>query len=164
MKLGCLPVQSILLDATHRKSKQQKLFQLAEKIKKGEIDPTPFNKFNDFLDTLPRKLKPHQIKASYHLYSLENGANFSVPGSGKTSVVLSVYEKLRLEGKCNLIFVVGPPSCFQPWQNEFKETLGRTPEIVILSGGDKRVRKSEYYGSKYTISEPLFNNLPNNNE
>lgn len=146
-------VQSILLDATLRKSEQQKLFQLAGKIKDGEIDIDSFNRFNDFLNMLPRKLKSHQVKASYHLYSLGNGANFSVPGSGKTSVVLSVYEKLRLEGKCNLIFVVGPPSCFQPWQHEFKETLGRTPDVVILSGENKRIRKSEYYGSRYSTSE-----------
>ncbi|MCI5151383.1 MAG: hypothetical protein D3916_18720, partial [Candidatus Electrothrix sp. MAN1_4] len=139
--------------ANRKKSEQKTLFKLAEKIKNGKIDTNLLSEFNNFLDRLPRKLKSHQLKAAYHLYSLKNGANFSVPGSGKTSVILSIYEKLRLEGKCNVLFVVGPPSCFQPWQNEFHETLGRSPEVVILSGGDKRIRKTEYYGSRYTLSE-----------
>lgn len=146
-------VDALLSYANRRKSEQEELFKLAEKIKNGKIDNKLFRDFKRFLDRLPRKLLLHQLKAAYHLYSLKNGANFSVPGSGKTSVILSVYEKLRLEGKCNVLFVVGPPSCFQPWQNEFHETLGRSPEVVILSGGDKHIRKTEYYGSKYTLSE-----------
>nr|WP_067058289.1 DEAD/DEAH box helicase [Mucilaginibacter sp. L294] len=96
---------------------------------------------------MPRKLKSHQVKSAYHFYTLKNGANFSVPGSGKTSTILSVYEKFRLEGKCNLLFIVGPPSCFQPWKNEFSDTLGRTPNSLILSGGNKTFRKREYFRS-----------------
>ena len=94
-----------------------------------------------------RKLKPHQLKAAFHLYLIHNGANFSVPGSGKTSVVLSVYEKLKEEGKANVLFVVGPPACFGPWKNEFVETLGRKPKQKVLAGGDKGSRKSEYFAS-----------------
>ena len=105
------------------------------------------------METLPRKLKPHQIKAAFHFYSLKNGANFSVPGSGKTSVILSVYEKLKAEGKCNTLFVIGPPACFQPWKNEFVETLGRHPDSIILSAGKKQHRKSEYFKSHYDSYE-----------
>lgn len=140
-------IKTIISNVIKRKSKQRELFSLAKKIKNGEIDLREFGSFADFLLTLPRKLKPHQIKAAFHLYTLRNGANFSVPGSGKTSVILSVYEKLKLEGKCNVLFVVGPPSCFRPWQNEFKETLGRYPDFVVLSGGNKSTRRSEYYGA-----------------
>src|SRR5690606_36350474 len=61
--------------------------------------------------------------------------------------------KLRLEGKCNLLFIVGPPSCFQPWQNEFYETLGRKADSIILSGGNKSFRKSEYYRSQENAYE-----------
>jgi len=146
-------VDSLLRNAAIRKEEHQRLHKLASDIKNGQIEPDLFEEFTSFLNTIPRKLKAHQIKAAYHLYSLKNGANFSVPGSGKTSVVLSVYEKLRLEEKCNVLFVVGPPSCFQPWQNEFKETLGRVADVTILSGGDKDTRKEEYYKSQHSISE-----------
>lgn len=123
----------------------EKLKLLGKKIKEGKIDSDSFKQFVSFANTLPRKLKSHQIKAAFHLYSIKNGANFSVPGSGKTSVVLTVYEKLRSEGLCNVVFIAGPPSSFQPWQNEFIETLGREPNAIILSGGNKELRKSEYY-------------------
>ncbi len=76
---------------------------------------------------------------------LGNAANFSVPGSGKTSVILAAYEKLRLDGLVNTLFVIGPPACFGPWQHEFKETLGRKPNCKILAGGEQYSRKLEYY-------------------
>ena len=148
-----LPVKQIVEGSNNRKTKTRELFKLAQNIKDGKIDNKLFDEFKKFINTLPRRLKNHQIKAAYHFYVLKNGANFSVPGSGKTSVILAMYEKMRTEGRCNVLFVVGPPSCFQPWQNEFKETLGRLPSVVILSGGNKNVRKSEYYGSKDTNSE-----------
>lgn len=131
----------------------QIVFSKAKKIKEEGVLEKDFLEFKNFTDTLPRKLKSHQLKSAFHFYTLKNGANFSVPGSGKTSTILSVYEKLRLEGKCNLLFIVGPPSCFQPWQNEFYETLGRKPQSIILSGGNKSFRESEYYKSKDDIYE-----------
>ena len=142
-----LQAQNIVDSFNARQSLNQEIFHNAVKIKNGILEPISFNKFNEFIKTLPRKLKSHQLKSAFHLYSLKNGANFSVPGSGKTTVVLSVFEKLRLEKKCNVLFVIGPPSCFQPWKNEFKEVLGRYPESIILSGGNKSWRKSEYYRS-----------------
>lgn len=145
--------QEIFSDIQSRKANKQFLFEKARKIQNGEFDSETLTEFVGYLKTLPRKLKSHQIKAAYHLYSLQNGANFSVPGSGKTSVVLSVYEKLRLEGKINAIYVVGPPSSFQPWQHEFKETLGRNPKVTLLSGGDKESRKNQYYMSLNDIAE-----------
>jgi len=76
---------------------------------------------------------------------VRNGANFSVPGSGKTTAILSVYEKLKSEGKVNLLFVVGPPACFGPWRTEFNLTFGRKPNWIILAGGNRAQRKSEYF-------------------
>jgi len=123
------------------------IFNKGKDIKEGKLDEADFSLFLNFLLTLPRNLKQHQIKSAYHLYSLKNAANFSVPGSGKTSVVLSVYEKLKRESLCNVLFVIGPPSCFQPWKHEFNETLGRVAKSIILSGGSKEFRKSEYLSS-----------------
>lgn len=129
------------------------LFNSALSIKNGRIDKDDFSIFKRFLQELPRQLKEHQIKAAYHLYTLKSAANFSVPGSGKTSVVLSVYEKLKAEKLVNTIFVVGPPASFQPWVNEFESTLGRKPEYVIMAGGNRNIRQSEYYTSIYRSSE-----------
>ena len=134
---------------TERVEEFQVIRKLGQDFKNGSFNKKQFNEFKHFTKThLPtRELKSHQLKAAFHLYLIRNGANFSVPGSGKTSVVLSVYEKLKEEGKVNVIFVVGPPACFGPWKNEFVETLGRIPKQKVLAGGNKGSRKSEYYAN-----------------
>ena len=90
------------------------------RFKRAEPVSNEFRSFLDFLGELPRRLKPHQIKAAIHLLAVGNGANFSVPGSGKTTVVLTVFEWLRRQGMVNTLFVVGPPSCFGPWRDEYQ--------------------------------------------
>ncbi|MGQ0829980.1 MAG: SNF2-related protein [Bacteroidota bacterium] len=140
--------------------------KLGKDFKNGTFNKKQFKDFEQFFKThLPtRRLKPHQLKAAFHLYLIHNGANFSVPGSGKTSVVLSVYEKLKEEGKVNVLFVVGPPACFGPWKNEFVETLGRKPKQKVLAGGDKGSRKSEYFANsdnKHELYLTTFQTLIN---
>lgn len=115
-------------------------------FKNGQFDATKFDEFYSFVHrNISRPLKEHQLKAAFHLYLVENGANFSVPGSGKTAVILTVYEKLRLENKVNVLYVVGPPACFGPWKTEFKLTLGRDPDCRVLAGGAQGQRKLEYF-------------------
>jgi len=102
---------------------------------------------------ISRPLKSHQKKAAYHLYKIGNGANFSVPGSGKTSVVLSVYEKLKSEGKVNALFVVGPLASFGPWKTEFELVLGRKPRHKVLAGGSLEKRRINYLDTAANKSE-----------
>jgi len=128
--------------------------EILKKFKHGEFDKNAYKSFNSFLtSSITRPLKDHQKKAAFHLYMAKNGANFSVPGSGKTSVVLSVYEKLRTEGLVDTLFVVGPPASFGPWKHEFEVTLGRIPKYQILAGGDRNIRKLEYYPDGDSKSE-----------
>src|ERR1041385_7926144 len=76
--------------------------KIGQSIKNGKFDKKQFEQFKLSLQSCTKRdLKEHQFRAAYHLYLTENGANFSVPGSGKTSVVLAIYEKLRKEGKVN---------------------------------------------------------------
>ncbi len=125
-----------------------------ENFKNGIFEVNLFNEFELFLkNNLRRRLRPHQIKAAYHHYIVQNAANFSVPGSGKTSVILAVYEKLRLEGKVNCLFVIGPYSSFEPWKVEFSTTLNRNPNFRILSGGDPESRRSEFYVTSDNVAE-----------
>jgi len=132
----------------NRQEERERILALASslaKIKKGQ-DLRGVDEFSDFVKKqIKRNLKQHQLKAAFYLYASQNGANFSVPGSGKTSVVLTVYEKLRQEEKANLLFVVGPPSCFGPWKNEYLETLGRLPIPTTLAGRTKEERIAAYH-------------------
>ena len=119
---------------------------LGEIVKQGKLNRLENKEFIGFLATkLKRRLLPHQVKAALHLVSVAHGANFSVPGAGKTSVVLAVYEFLRLQGMLTSLFVVGPRSCFMPWRTEFELTLGRKPRFEILAGGDITERRHSYY-------------------
>lgn len=129
-----------------KKNEIRHFIETARTYKDGTFNKKDFNEHLAFLKkNVKRELRDHQIKAFYHLSKIGNGANFSVPGSGKTTVVLSVFEKLRIEGEINLLFVIGPPSCFGPWKKEFKEVLGREPIYSVLAGGNKTWRKEKYY-------------------
>ncbi|MCG8319743.1 MAG: DEAD/DEAH box helicase [Cytophagales bacterium] len=138
--------QELLEKLTETGGRFQELREKGRKLKDGQFDQTDFAEHLAFLESnVPRRLKGHQLKASYHLWLTENGANFSVPGAGKTTVILSVYERLRMEGKVNALFVVGPPACFGPWKHEFETVLGREVNYKILAGGDRGQRKGEYF-------------------
>lgn len=123
-------------------------------FKEGKIGSQKQRGFLIFLKShIPRQLKDHQIKAALHLLSVENGANFSVPGSGKTTVVLTVFEKLRVENKVDVLFVVGPPACFAPWRYEYEAVLGRTPSWEVLAGGDADTRRTKYLVNQKTACD-----------
>jgi SNF2 family DNA or RNA helicase len=128
--------------------------EAGKSIKNGKFSAKRFAEFSSVLQGhVKRTLKEHQLRAAYHLHLTQNGANFSVPGSGKTSVVLALYEKLRIEGKVNGLFVVGPAACFGPWRTEYFETLGRKPHTVVLAGGEKFSRKAEYFKPNEHLAE-----------
>jgi len=133
--------------------------EMLRKFKNGTIDLQELQKHNKFLSSLKRKLKEHQVKASLHLYLAKNAANLSVPGSGKTTVILSVYERLKKEGVVDVLYVVGPLSCFGSWKEEFYQTLGRHPKTTILAGGDKNLRIGQYYN--YTNHNELYHFVSN---
>lgn len=134
----------------------QEIRNKAANFKDGNFSPADFNDFINFVSkNVVRQLKEHQIKASYHQYILGNNANFSVPGSGKTTTVLTNYQKLKLEDKVNILFVIGPPACFGPWKKEFELTLGYKPKVKILSGHTKSSRKFVYLASE-AKEEELF--------
>ena len=140
----CNNTQKILND------KSEKDFSFKEKIKKLEkIKDTLKTKnslnFYEKLDFLKRELKEHQKKSLFHLFNSDCAANFSVPGSGKTSVVLAFYEYLKLQNKIDSIFLIGPKNCYLSWKREFKLNLDRDPKLKILDE-NKVIRKKIYEG------------------
>lgn len=157
-----------LSDAKEAIRRSELIWNKAGDFKEGKYSRAEFSEFLEFVNTnIKRPLRDHQIKAAYHLYLVKNGANFSVPGSGKTAVVLTVYEKLKQEGLVNVIYVVGPPACFEPWRNEFKLTLGREPNYRILAGGQQEERRLEYYNQAAQKAElylTSFQTLMNDQE
>ena len=82
-----------------------------------------------------RDLKPFQIRDLSKMLRLRHGANFSVPGAGKTSVELAIYEIERHEGRILQLLVVGPLSSFDSWIDDSKDCLDPTPNICRYTGG-----------------------------
>jgi SNF2 family DNA or RNA helicase len=124
------------------------------RFKDGKLTEAESRDFLSFVSKkIPRKLKEHQLKAALHLLAVTNGANFSVPGSGKTTVVLAVYAWLRSIREVDALFVVGPPTCFGPWKAEYKAVLGVTPKVVMLAGGDVEDRRTAYTVSQRDLGD-----------
>lgn len=65
-----------------------------------------------------RVLKPFQLRDLAHLLSLSHGANFSVPGAGKTTVAYALHALERDRGRVDQLLVVAPLSAFGAWEEE----------------------------------------------
>lgn len=79
-----------------------------------------------------RLLKPFQERDARKLLTLPNGANFSVPGAGKTVVALAVYEAERLANRVERLLVVAPMSAFDAWETEAVESFSTPPRLEIF--------------------------------
>jgi SNF2 family DNA or RNA helicase len=71
-----------------------------------------------------RKLTPRQHENILYLLDMENGANFSVPGAGKTLTALCVWQILKSREVLRKLLVVAPRSAFEAWQNEPSDSFG----------------------------------------
>lgn len=69
-------------------------------------------------DNDARPLLPHQRQGLMHALHATNAANFSVPGSGKTATALAVIGTHLTQEHIDAVVVVGPLSCFRPWERE----------------------------------------------
>lgn len=82
-------------------------------------------------------LTSFQCRDVSRLLALRHGANFSVPGAGKTRVALALFAAMRRRGQTRRMLVVCPKSAYEAWEFEasacFKEPLrveilGSTPD------------------------------------
>jgi|JI10StandDraft_1071094.scaffolds.fasta_scaffold88310_2 SNF2 family DNA or RNA helicase len=99
-----------------------------------------FNKQNSasIITSLKRELKPYQKIGLEHFLKVKHGANFSVPGSGKTTMVYAYFDKLKTEGIVEKILVVGPFSSFSPWEEESEECFGHKLRSARLAGAQRQ--------------------------
>ncbi|MFE3737438.1 DEAD/DEAH box helicase [Streptomyces sp. NPDC059134] len=67
------------------------------------------------------------------LLSMQHGANFSVPGAGKTRVGLAVYAAMRERGDARRLLVVSPKSAYESWLFESRHCFTRAPLAEVLT-------------------------------
>lgn len=81
-----------------------------------------------------RELRSFQVENLGTLLALDNGANFSVPGAGKTTTALAVYEAERAAGRVTRMLVVAPLSAFDAWERGVDECFdGEKPSIAPVT-------------------------------
>ena len=84
-----------------------------------------------------RRLTPFQLRDLTHLAAMPNGANFSVPGAGKTSVTLALH--LLASPPDHRVLVIGPKSAFPAWREVVDECMEpghpRAEQFRVISGG-----------------------------
>ncbi|WP_278552115.1 SNF2-related protein [Companilactobacillus farciminis] len=85
-----------------------------------------------------RKLVDIQMKSAFYMYIQKRAANFSVPGSGKTAMLLGTFAYLNRDKsrKINRILVISPINAFNSWREEFKEVFKDKKELNSLSAHD----------------------------
>lgn len=81
-----------------------------------------------------RKLTARQHENILYLLDMDNGANFSVPGAGKTLTALCVWQILKQRGSIAKLLVVCPRSAFEAWQNEPIDSFGLRGITEVYSG------------------------------
>lgn len=79
-----------------------------------------------------RQLRDFQLRDLGRMLAISHGANYSVPGAGKTSVALAAYELLRQRGQVERLLVVAPLSAFEAWFEESEACFTTTPRIALF--------------------------------
>lgn len=100
-----------------------------------------------------RKLFAHQICAIQHALDLDFAANFSVPGSGKTQTTLGIFYNWKEKHFVDKALVIGPASCFDPWENEIRESLEIPLKTLRWSGS---ISKRQKLGAKIKESDIIL--------
>ncbi|CAI2766322.1 DEAD/DEAH box helicase [Flavobacterium collinsii] len=113
----------------------------ARSIWENSYDTKEFKEFCDVIEVKlsKRRLYKLQVLSGYHMSYSQNSCNFSVPGAGKTSIVYSAYAYLNNLNKTddkyvNKLLIIGPPSSFGPWEQEYQECFGRFPKSFRING------------------------------
>ncbi|MDX2559068.1 DEAD/DEAH box helicase [Streptomyces sp. TX20-6-3] len=96
----------------------------------GEIPPSDVPGLLGATWTAP--LTSFQRRDVAKLLSLTHGANFSVPGAGKTRAALAVYAALRHAGKVRRLLVVSPKSAYESWTDEAAECFTEPPVVRVF--------------------------------
>lgn len=97
-----------------------------------------FEKFKNIVnEELTRRLALPQLWDAFHAVNMIASCNFSVPGTGKTTIAYGAFGYLSSEQTGNhikRIIMIGPKNSFMSWKNEFRLCFGekRPPKIFNI--------------------------------
>ncbi len=98
-----------------------------------------FESFSQIVQSeVVRPLKLLHLRAAYYEYRMARAANFSVPGAGKTAMILGVFAYLnsrKFKGsseRVDRILVISPINAFGSWISEFEKVFDYKKELSVI--------------------------------
>lgn len=119
-------------------------YKILGEVYKGKLEGFPIDKkisFTSFSEIVQfevcRPLYDLHLRAAYYKYEMAHAANFSVPGAGKTAMVLGVFAYLNSRHapeneRIDRLFVISPINAFDSWRREFKAVFGNKKELRAI--------------------------------
>lgn len=101
-------------------------------IELSDREEVGIDQVNLDLIQLKKPLTDFQKKNLRSLISMPNGANFSVPGAGKTLTTLALWEYFRTNELIERMLIVCPRSAFEAWESD-SHMLLRHPSISLFN-------------------------------
>lgn len=81
-----------------------------------------------------RQLRGFQLENLALIQRLPHGADFSVPGAGKTTVALANYTLTRTRKEVEQLLVIAPLAAFEAWREDSAACFERPPRIATHTG------------------------------
>ena len=116
----------------------------------------------DLPDRFRRRLMDYQKMSVEHMIRVGNAANFSVPGSGKTTITYAAISRWLEDGTIEKTIVIGPTASFLPWEEEYEECFGKKPRAKRISGDVSGI--FDELGASYDLLLMHFNTAMNRTE
>jgi SNF2 family DNA or RNA helicase len=120
-----------LLDAVSRADEM--VAQFSELSQSGYLSPLAVGAEIDKLD-FKRSLTQAQLVNIASMLRSANGANFSVPGAGKTATQLAIFSLLKSRNNLSRVLVICPKSSFEAWLEEPALIFFEPPSVEIFDG------------------------------
>lgn len=102
-----------------------------------------FEEFSKIVSSeVTRPFKALQLSAAFYEYRMARAANFSVPGSGKTSMILAVFaflnSKEAQDEYVDKLLVISPINAFNSWKEEFQTVFGDKKELKSIDSQNSK--------------------------
>ncbi|QXJ26576.1 DEAD/DEAH box helicase [Actinomadura graeca] len=128
------PELRVLVEGNHRDTAAA-----GKRLEAPESPALPADEITELLAasgwSAPDPLTAFQLRDIAKLLSMSHGANFSVPGAGKTRVSLATFQVLRVQGQVERLMVVAPKAAFESWLFENQACLETPLYVQVLDSG-----------------------------
>lgn len=98
-----------------------------------------------------RTLKHYQENPVRLMVNLPYAANFSVPGSGKTTMLYAAYSRLKAIGDIQKLFIIAPSAAYIAWAEEYEKCFNKKPQIARITGPKNRRARIYHEPEKHEI-------------